>query len=93
MALAILELGSSPTLPYVQGAGNFFLGEVGVMAEPGNGDVGPGRLVELGADALQEDLGSAVFGAGELGHFLGVDANLGHNGVQLGKSDGLKYNG
>ena len=53
MALAILELGSSPTLPYVQGAGNFFLGEVGVVAELGNGDVGPGGLVELGADALQ----------------------------------------
>ena len=63
------------------------------MAELGDGDVGPGGLVELGADALQQDFGRAVFGAGELGHLLWVDANLGHNGVQLGKSGVLRYNG
>ena len=77
----------------VGGAGNFLFGEVGVLAELGDRDVGPGGLVELGADALQQDLCRAVFGAVELGHFLGVDANLGHNGVQLGKSGGLRYNG
>ena len=80
-------------LALVQGAGNFFLGEVSVLAELGDGDVGPGGLVEFGADALQQNLGRAVFGAGELGHFLGVDANLGHNGVQLGKGGRLRYNG
>ena len=82
-------------LALVEGAGNFFLGEVGALAELGNGDVGPGGLVGFGADALQQDLGRAVFYAGELGHFLGmdVDANLEHNGVQSGKSGRLRFNG
>ena len=43
-------------------------------------------------DALQEDLGSAVFGAGELGCLLRIDANLGHNGRILGESGRLIYN-
>ena len=64
-----------------QSAGNFLLGEVSVVVELGDGDIVPGGLVELGTNALQQDLGRAIFGAGELGHFLWVDANLGHNGV------------
>ena len=80
-------------LVLVQGAENFFLGEVSVLAELGDGDVGPSGLVGSGADALQQNLGRAVFGAGELGHFLGVNANLGYNGVQLGKGGRLRYNG
>ena len=52
-----------------------------MVVELGDGDIVPGGLIEPGTDALQQDLGRAIFGAGELGHFLRVDANLGHNGV------------
>ena len=76
----------------IEGTGNFRLGEVGELAEFGHRYIGAGGLVEVLTDALQEDLGSAVFGAGELGCLLRIDANLGHNGRILGESGRLIYN-
>ena len=68
-------------LVLAQGARNFLIREVSVVRELGDGDEGSDRFAELGADALQRDLGRTVFDAGELGHSLGMDANLGQNGV------------
>ena len=82
----------SYTLATVEGAGNFGLGEVGELAELGHRYVGAGGLVEVLTDALQEDLSSAVFGAGKLGRLLRADADLGHNRTVLGKSGRLRYN-
>ena len=65
---------------------------MGELAEFGHRYVGAGGLVEVLTDALQQDLGSAVFGAGKLGCLLGADADLGHNGAVLGKSGRLRYN-
>ena len=62
------------------------------MTEFCYGHVGAGGLIEVLTDALQEDLGSAVFGAGKLGSLLRADADLGHNRTVLGKSDRLRYN-
>ena len=39
---------------------------MGKLAELGHGHEGAGGLVEVLSDALQEDLSSAVFGAGKL---------------------------
>ena len=76
----------------IEGTGNFRLGEVGELAEFGHRYIGAGGLVEVLTDALQEDLGSAVFGAGKLGRLLRADADLGHNRTVLGKSGRLRYN-
>ena len=65
---------------------------MGELAEFGYGHVGAGGLVEMLTDALQEDLGRAVFGAGKLGRLLRADADLGHNRTVLGKSGRLRYN-
>ena len=76
----------------VEGAGNFGLGQVGKLAELGDGNEGPRGLAQLAADALEEHLGGAVLGAGELGHLCGVDANLGHSGRAWGKRGKRRYN-
>lgn len=88
----MLYLCSCYALATVQSAGNFSLGEVSKLAEFRHGNVSTGRLVEVLTDALQEDLGSAVFGAGKLGCLLWADADLGHNGRVLGENGRLRYN-
>lgn len=87
-----LRLYLRHTLATVERTRNFGLGKVGELAELGHRNVGAGRLVEVLTDALQEDLGSAVFGAGKLGCLLRANADLGHNGTDLGKTGRLLYN-
>ena len=63
------------------------------MAELGDGNVGAGRLVKPGADALEKALAGIVAGAGEAGNVLRVKADLGHLGADWGDWDGRIYNG
>jgi hypothetical protein len=83
---------SRPCLLAVQSAVHFGFGKVGKLAELGHRHVGPRRLVQLLADALEQRLGGAVLGAGQLGYLFRVDANLGHSGVYLARSGRRIYN-
>ena len=79
-----LRLRSRYALAAGEGGPNLLLGQVRVGAKLLDGNQGAAGLAELHPDALQQALAGLVTVAGDGRCFLGVDANLGHNGYYRG---------